>query len=133
VDALENAILQEWGSFTDTWTYDAAGRLRAEELSGKPSKAFEYKEGRLVSMTYGRRRGDDEVRVLGERKLHTEVGPDGRERRLTWDARGLLAKECTIGRARRRRFIGTAPPGSEADRWRPASRAAGLTSPATVS
>ena len=91
VDALENVILQSWGSFTNRWTFDAAGRLGEENLFGKPQRKLAYAEGLLTSITYG-----DEATTSGywaSGKLRTTTTPDGRSRRLTWDDRGLLAKE----------------------------------------
>lgn len=97
VDALENVVSQSWGLSRDEWTYDGAGRLAEERLAGKPVRTFVYKEGLLETTSLlpvgGGAAEETTNGYWGSGKLNTTLGPDGRTRRLTWNERGLLAKE----------------------------------------
>ncbi|ABS26527.1 CARDB domain-containing protein [Anaeromyxobacter sp. Fw109-5] len=95
VDALGNVTKQAWGGFADAWTWDAAGRLLRENRHAAPERRYGYQEGLLVSVQYGPTASQEETRYghFASGRLLVELTPDLRERRLTWDARGLLATE----------------------------------------
>jgi YD repeat-containing protein len=91
VDALGNTIEEKWGTFADAWEYDALGRVREETLAARPPTSFTYEEGLLTLVTYGIEQTKFGYWANG--KPFERTDPDGRERRLAWDERGLLAKE----------------------------------------
>ncbi|RJS18828.1 hypothetical protein DRW03_24520 [Corallococcus sp. H22C18031201] len=94
MDSLGNVLSRKVGSETDTWAYDASGKVLKTQPAGAPPTAYSYVDGVLKAVTFGvsAASGIEETKYTyyNDGQLQKRQDPDGRETLFEYWPRGLL-------------------------------------------